>query len=49
VLQINGTLEYKNKKAEVNWHGVFAMKRTCKFNVEFEVASFKTTSGLAWI
>jgi hypothetical protein len=48
VFEINGTLEYK-KKTEVNWHGVFAMKRTCKFNVEFEVASFKTTSGLAWI
>jgi hypothetical protein len=47
-LQINGVLEEK-KKSEVNLNGVSVMEKTCKFKVEFEVASLKTTSGLAWI
>ena len=47
MLQINDVLQYN--KPEVNLHGVFDKKGTCKFNVEFEVVSLKTTSGLAWI
>jgi hypothetical protein len=38
---------YKRNKLEADLHGVSVMKGTCKFNVESEVASLKTTSGLA--
>jgi hypothetical protein len=47
-LQINGVLEVK-KEIRGQFKGVSVMEKTCKFKVEFEVASLKTTSGLAWI